>query len=782
MIRNYLKIALRNIKRYTAHSILNVTGMAIGMAATILILLWVQDEWSYDRYLSNADDLYRLIEKDNSSEGHGTMMVPTPGALASTLKEDYPEIIRTSRYTQSPLTLKKGDEFIEESIALVDKDFLKMFNIEFIEGDINNALDDPHNIILTEEMAQKYFGNEHALGKTIPSRGYDVKVTGVIKNVPCNSHLQYNYLAPVQWLTELDANINNWRERFHIYIELKKGTDVKIVEQKISGILKSHLPESQSVILMQPVKKIHLYSSGKYTYDVSGHGDITYVRILGLIALIILVIACINFMNLSTAQSVRRAKEAGIRKVAGANSGKIIGQFLGESLVLIFVAHFIAMILVELALPGFNNLTGKQFHIDYYNAGLYIGLLTIILTCSLLSGIYPALYLSSLRPLNIMKGIINNSPVNVKFRRILVIFQFSMSVILILCTLIISMQILFMQNTDLGYNKDNIGYFMFPIRPGDPKLESLKKELIGNPHIVGVTKGFNPVNIEGSVSGFNWTGKKQGNDVSFCFVGADADYASTFQFGIKQGRFFSTDMANDSSAIVINEKAAEMMGFKNPVGEIVTTPWGARLNIIGVMKNFHYKSLRYAIEPLILQIGASNNLYVRMKPDHTPATVESINKTFNSFHPGLPMDFHFLDNDFDNLYRTEQRISKIFAYFSFLAIFISCLGLIGLSSFMAERRTKEIGIRKANGAKSIEIFSMLSKEYILLVITSFVIAGPIAWYSMHKWLQNFAYRINISWLVYALTGIVVMVITVLTISFQSYKAARKNPVEALRYE
>lgn len=756
--------------------------MAIGMAATILILLWVQDEWSFDRYLSNADDLYRLIEKDNSSEGHETMMVPTPGALANTLKEEYPEIIRTSRYTPTPLTLKKGDEFIEETIALVDKDFLKMFNIEFIEGDINTALDDPHNIILTEEMAKKFFGNEHALGKTIQSRGYDVKVTGVIKNVPRNSHLQYNYLAPLQWLTELGANIYNWRERFHIYIELKKGTDIKIVEQKISGILKVHLPESQSVILMQNVKKIHLYSSGKYTYDVSGHGDINYVRILGLIALLILVIACINFMNLSTAQSVRRAKEAGIRKVAGANRRKIIGQFLGESLMLVFVAHIIAMILVELALPGFNNLTGKQLHIDYHNAGLYIGLITIILACSLLAGIYPALYLSSLKPLNILKGIINNRPVNAKSRRILVIFQFSISAILIICTLIISMQIRFMQNTDLGYNKDHIGYFMFPIRPGDPKLESLKKELTGNPYIVGVTKGFNPVNIEGSVNGFSWTGKKQGSDVSFCFVGADADYTSTFQFGIKQGRFFSPDIATDSSAIVINEKAAEMMGFKNPVGEFVTTPWGARLNIIGVMKNFHYKSLHYAIEPLILQIGASNNLYVRMKPDHIPATVESINKTFNSFNPGLPMDFHFLDNDFDNLYRTERRISKIFAYFSFLAIFISCLGLIGLSSFMAERRTKEIGIRKANGAKSIEIFSLLSKEYILLVITSFVIAGPIAWYSMHKWLQNFAYRINMSWWVFALAGVMVLVLTMLTVGFQSYRAADKNPVEALRYE
>jgi ABC-type antimicrobial peptide transport system permease subunit len=329
---------------------------------------------------------------------------------------------------------------------------------------------------------------------------------------------------------------------------------------------------------------------------------------------------------------------------------------------------------------------------------------------------------------------------------------------------------------------DHVGYFMFPTRPGDPKLESLKKELAANPDIIGITKGFNPVNIEGSIKGFNWTGKKESNDISFCFVGADADYANTFQFALKQGRFFSPEISTDSSAVVINERAAEMMGFKNPVGEIITTPWGARLSIIGVMNNFHFKSLRYAIEPLILQLGASNNFYVRMKPDHIPETVESINKTFNSFNPGLPMDYHFLENDFDNLYRTEQRISKIFAWFSFLAILISCLGLIGLSSFMTERRTKEIGIRKANGARSHEIFFLVSKEYMIWVIISAVIASPVASYSMNKWLLNFAYRINITWWVFALTGIMVMVLAMLTVGLQSYKAAGKNPVEALRYE
>jgi putative ABC transport system permease protein len=782
MIRNYFKIALRNIKRYTAHSILNVSGMAIGMAAAILILLWVQDEWSYDRHFIHADDLYRVIEKD-PSEGAGSMMVPTPGALANTLKEEYPEIIRSSRYIpEIPLTLKKGDEFIEETVAMVDKDFLKMFNIEFMEGDINSALYDPHNIVLTEETAHKYFGDEDALGKTIPSRGYDAKVTGVIKSLPRNSHLQFNFLVPVEWLTEFGGHINDWRERFHTYIELKKGTDSKIVDQKISGILKSHIQESHSEIFLQNIKKIHLFSSGKYTYDVSGHGDITYVRIMALIAVFILIIACINFMNLSTAQSAKRAKEIGIRKVAGANKRKLIFQFLGESLLIVFVAHIIAMILVELLLPGFNNLTGKPLAVNYQNAGLYIGLISVVLFCGLLAGSYPALYLSSLKPLNIMKGIINKNPGNAQFRRMLVIFQFSFSVVLIICALIIGIQLRYLQNKSLGFNKNNLAYFMFPTRPGDSRLESLKKEISDNPNIVGVTKGGNPVNIEGTVGGFNWSGKKEGNDIMFYVLSGDADYAKTFQLELKQGRFFSSEFPADSFAAVINEKAASVIGFENPIGEILSTPWGSKLNIIGVVKDFHFKSLHYKIEPLIMLISASNNFYIRMKPDHIASTVESVKRLYKSFDPGLPINFHFLDDDVDNLYRTEQRISKVFGYFSLLAIIISCLGLIGLSSFMTERRTKEIGIRKANGAKSYEIFFFLSREYVIWVMISIIIACPIAWYAMHKWLQNFAYRINTGWWVFALAGIVALLIALLTVSFQSFRAANRNPVEALRYE
>jgi len=784
MIKYYFKTAIRNIRRYSTHSILNISGMAIGMACAILILLWVQDEWNYDRHFEHADDLYRVIEKQKSPNGEVSMFAPTLSAVAPGLKNEFPEIIRSSRVIHTPLALKKRDEFIEETVVVVDKDFLKMFNLKFIRGDINTALDDPHNIVITEETAHKYFGNEDALGKTLPSRGYMVTVTGVVKPFPHNSHLQFNFLVPIEWLTGSGGNINDWRDpgRSYSYVELKKGTDSKLVDKKIQNFIIKHKKGTDAEIFLQNIKKIHLYSSRKYSYDISGHGDITYVTILGLIAVFILLIACINFMNLSTAQSVQRAREIGVRKVAGANKQKIIVQFLGESLLIVFVALGFAMILVELLLPGYNGLTGKQLAVSCQSVGLYISLIGTVLFCGLLAGSYPALYLSSLKPIDIMNGVINKNPGNAQFRRALVVFQFSLSVLLIICTIIVSAQLNYMQNKKLGYNKDNIGYFMFPIRPGDPKLEALKKELNNNPDILSVTKGNSPLNLEFTSGGFSWAGKKAGDDVLFHRLDTDEDYAKTFQLELKEGRFFSSEFPTDNTAAVINEKAAEFMGLKNPVGEVLTTPWGAKLTIIGVLKDFHFQSLHYKIEPLIMKKGESNNLIVKMKPDHILATVESINKTFKSFSPGLPMDFHFLDDDFDNLYRTEQRMSKIFSYFSLLAIVISCLGLIGLSLFMTELRTKEIGIRKVNGAKPIEIFSLVSKEYIVWVLISVIIASPVAWYAMHRWLENFAYKTELSWWIFALAGLLALGIALLTVSWQSWKAATRNPVEALRYE
>jgi ABC-type antimicrobial peptide transport system permease subunit len=447
------------------------------------------------------------------------------------------------------------------------------------------------------------------------------------------------------------------------------------------------------------------------------------------------------------------------------------------------VAHVIAMIFVELLLPAFNNLSGKQLSVNYHSAGLYLGLITVILFCGFLSGAFPAFFLSSLKPLDTIRGVLIKNRGKAEFRKVLVIFQFTLSILLIICTLVVRNQLSYMQNKNLGYNKENIGYFLFDTNPRDPKLESFKKELNNNPDIVSVTRAhYNPVNVEGTWSGLTWTGKKEGDNVLFYGLGADEDYAKTFQLQLKEGRFFSSEFSTDRTAVVINEQAAKIMGFKNPVGEILSAGDGSKFTIIGVVKDFHFRSLHTRIEPLIMGLEPCNTFYIRMKPDKIISVVESVNKTYKSFNNPNPLYFHFLDDDFDKLYLTEKRMGKIFGYFSFLAIIISCLGLIGLSLFMTERRTKEIGIRKINGAKSEEIFSLLSGEYIIWVLMSIIIACPVAWYSMHKWLQNFAYRIEIRLWIFVLSGAIALLIALLIVSWQSYRAAGKNPVEALRYE
>jgi len=784
MVKNFFKIAFRNIKRNSTYSILNISGMAVGMASAILILLWVQDEWSYDRYFDNADSLYRVISDMSTTEGKGSLNATTPTPLAKALKDEYPEIIRSSRcFVGSLLSFKMGDEFIDETAVPVDNDFIKMFNIEFVAGDINSALTVPNNIVLTEKIAKKYFGNENPIGKTLKMAESNeiYTISGIVKN-PHNSHLMYDLLIPIKLTKEFESLKSKMQLFCYNYVELIKGTDSKMVNEKIRNFLKDHSSTMTFGISLQNIKKIHLYSSGKYEQDIKGNGDITYVRIMCLIAVFILLIACINFMNLYTAQSARRAREIGLRKVLGANRSKIFVQFMGESLLLVLISHIIAMILVELLLPGFNNLIGKQLDINYQSTHLYIGLIAVILFCGILAGSFPALYLSSLKPLNTIKGVINKIPGNAQFRRVLVIFQFSLSVLLIICTLIVGNQLNYIQNKRLGLNKDNIGYFTSHSRPKGSTLEDLKKELLNNSDIVSITRGNSPVNILNHSNGLNWTGNREGNDISFYNLGCDADYAKTFHLDLEKGRFFSSEFSTDSSAVVINEIAAKIMGFNNPIGEIITTPWQSKLHIIGVVKNFHYKSMHYKIEPLIMTLDPDIEFFIRMKPEKVTSIVPYITKTIQSFNLSYLQNFHFLADDYVNLYRTEQNMSKIIRYSSFLAILISCLGLLGLSSFMSERRTKEIGIRKINGAKSNEIYTLLSGEYIIWVMISIIIASPIAWYAMNKWLQNFAYRIDIGWWVFVLAGTIAFLIALLTVNFQSYRAAGKNPIEALRYE
>jgi putative ABC transport system permease protein len=786
MIKNYLKIALRNIRRYSTYSILNISGMAIGMACSILILLWVQDEWSYDRHFKDANNLYRVLQKTISIDGHLFQEAKPPTALSAALKEQYPEIIRSSKYLSLPISLQKGDEYILEVVGFADEDFLKMFDIDFKRGDIKSAFNGPMNIVLTEEMAHKYFGNDDPVGKTLKSSGFTFTVSGVVKSLPHNSHLQFDFLVPFEFLKGMGVNMNDWGAHgaCYSYIELKAGTDSKFVNNKIIDIVQRNLkdPVYKPEIFLQNVKKIHLYSSGKYAFDLPGQGDITYVRILGLVAVFILVIACINFMSLATAQSAKRAKEIGMRKVTGANKTKIILQFLGETLLIVLTAHVIAMILVELFLHGFNNLTGKLLFVDYQNAGLYVFLITVVLVCTLLAGSYPALFLSSLKPLNIINGIINK-PGKAGFRRVVVVLQFTLSFLLIIFTLIVGNQLKYMHNKNLGLNIENIGNFLFTY---GLRNETLKEELGNNPDILNTTIVVPDVfDKDGTAQSFDWEGNKVNGEYYFSALYTDVDFAKTFQLEIKDGRFFSPDFQGDSTALVINETAAEIIGFKEPIGKILSSS-GVKFRIVGVVKDFHFKSLHTKIDPLVIMKMWKNanggNCYIRMKPGNNTSTADYIKKISKSHNLDYPLQLKFLDDEYDKLYRTEQRIGKILGYSSFLAIIISCMGLIGLSLFMIEIRTKEIGIRKVNGAKSIKIFLLMSKEYLVLVLISIFIASPIAWFGINKWLQSYAYRVTINLWLFALVGVIVLFIALLTVGFQSYRAARRNPVDALRYQ
>ncbi len=781
----YLKIAIRNIKKSLAYSLLNILGLSVGMACAFLILLWVQDELSFDKSFEKGDNLYRVLENQHYSGGEIFPVAVTPSGLAPVLKEEIPEIINSTRFTDRNWLIKKDEEYINEEIVLVDQDFLQMFEVEFLYGDIISALENPHSIILTKDLAQKYFEEDSPIGKTLEIDKTQIfTVTGVVREFPRNSHLQFEALAPFKYLQETGIDLNDFGSNsYRTFVELQEGISQATVDSKIIHFLERFDEDLSTDLHLQNIEDVHLYSSGIYVVDFGGLGDITYVRIFAIVAIFILLIACINFMNLSTAQSSKRAKEIGMRKVSGSSKRKIVVQFLGESIIVAFVALVFSMIIVAVMLSSFNAISGKDLVVNFGSYKLYLALLILVVVCGLLAGSYPALYLSSFDPLKVIKGAVSNKAGKGQFRRILVITQFSLTVFLIICTLFISRQIDYMQNKKLGLNKDNIGYFSF----GDDirqNSKALKNELLLNPDIIGVTMSQqHPAYILNSTSGFNWEGKNQEDETLFHTVVTDEDYATTFKIEMKDGRYFSTDFPSDDSTVVINEKAAEVLGFKQTAGKILSA--GDRdYEIVGVVKDFHFKSVRNKIEPLIMFLNPNRYrvCFIRMQPNNIKASVDYIEKTAKGFDPTSSIDFRFLDDDYDMLYRSEARMGSIFNYFSILAIIISCLGLIGLSLFMAERRTKEIGIRKTNGAKTKEVFSLMIKEFISWVIISILIASPCAWFAIQKWTQQFPYHTNISLWIFVTAGSIALSIAIVTVSWQTFKAARRNPIEALRYE
>ncbi len=790
MFKNYLKIALRSMKRHKIYSFLNITGLTIGMTCFILILLWVQDELSFDKFHENANQLYRVITEQHHS-GQVTRTSETQFPLAVALKNDFPEISNSAR-----LLTKWGNKFIkyksnsfnENRVFFADPSFLEMFSFPLQKGDPETALLEPYSIVLTQETAYKYFKNEDPIGKILQidyfNKLTDFKVTGILKNIPHNSHLQFDFLLPFHLFDYSDV-ADPWStvDNYQTYVLLNKYASLKEINQKIADYKSKHVPGSHDKYYLQPLTRIHLYSDVKF--DSPANSDIRYVYFFTVISIFILLIACINFMNLSTARSANRAKEVGLRKVIGAQRIQLIRQFFGESLLYSFVAFVCAIIFVIAILPLFNNLSGKTLSIaGYRSAYIFLFLLGVTIMTGGISGSYPAFFLSSFTPVSVLTGSLSSMMRRTKsnfFRKPLVIIQFSISIILIIGTLIVSSQLRFLQNKNLGFNKDNLIYI--PVR-GDlaQNYKSLKRELLGNPNIKGVTAA-NILPKHGNESLLDeWEGNTDDDKIVVNITSVDYDYFKTLNMKIVQGRNFSKAFPADlSEAVIVNEEAVRQMGMVFPIGKRL---WGKR--IIGVVKDYHYKSLHEPIEPIVLSLTNRWLYFIFIKINsHSldlAGTIKSIKDVYEKFVSEYPFEFHFLDTDIDNFYYKEKQIHKTFTYFTFLGIFIACLGLFGLASFTAEQRTKEIGIRKVLGASVSSIVLLLTKEFTKWVLISNLIAWPFAYYAMNKWLQNFAYHINISVWLFIISAGLTLVIAFLTVSYQSIKAALANPVESLGYE
>lgn len=779
MIKNYTKITIRNLKKHKFYSFINITGLAIGIACCLIIFLWVQNELGYDRFHKNAGELYRIFQ-ESPQGGKVFQFTSTPSGLGPLLEEQYPEIVYTARHTPTRWDIGREEIHFRERVALVDDSFLQMFSFPLLEGTPQAALEDPYSIVISEEMREKYFAGEDPLGQTLRvGESLDLNVTGVLQDIPKDSHLRFDCLVPFKLLGEFGYNMKDWgNNNYWTYIQLTENASSQEVEAKISGIIQEHVPRSSSALHLQPVVKIHLYALG-------GGGLITYIYIFSGMAIFILLIACINYMNLSTARSANRAREVGIRQVVGANRIQLIKQFMGESVFYAFIALIIGLTILHLLLPIFSQLAERPLNMDY-SISMILVLIGLTLFTGIIAGVYPAIILSSFQAIVALKGSLKSRGGRVLFRRILVVTQFSLSIFLIIGTLFVFRQIDFMMNRELGYNKENI--VCVPMRDQLVRnYQVFKTRLLENPSIISMTRANTTPDIkQSSIADYDitWDGRVEGDNFpGINVMGVDADYLKTLQIEMAEGRFFSEQIQTDSTdSWVINEAAAAAMGLESPLG--IGVYWAEyKGKIVGVIKDFHFSSLHEEIEPLLMRMNwGLDNILIRIRSDNIPDTIGFMQKTLKDLLPHYTFEYEFLDTRIENLYLAEQRMEKILIFSTIIAIFISCLGLLGLASFTAEQRTKEIGIRKVLGSTVAGVMFLLSKEFIKWVLLANLIAWPVAYLAVHNWLENFALRTRIGWEIFLLSGSLALAISLLTVCYQSVKAALANPVDSLRYE
>ncbi|UZR94409.1 ABC transporter permease [Chondrinema litorale] len=812
MFKNYITIALRNLLKHKFYSFINVAGLSVGIVCCILILLYVKDELSYDQYNEKAPQIYRAVAKGmfGGNEFHAPQM---PSPFAETTVRDFPEVLQATRIRQRGNFLVRYDtpegeirSFREEEIAYVDSNFFNVFSIPLVTGEASTVLKDPNTVVINKKTAEKYFGKDNPVGKSIKINDRtDFTVTGVFDKIPENSHFNFDMLFSMETLDE--AKNGFWMSfNFHTYLVLQENSDPNQLESKFPDMIVKYIgPEIERFMgasfdefvkagnsmnfTLQPLVDIHLKSD--LMGELAANNDIKYIYIFSAIAAFILIIACINFMNLSTARSANRAKEVGVRKVMGSYRRQLIWQFLTESVIISIIAFIIASVSVPFLLDAFNEISGKEMTINYFEQyDMLLYLFAGAVFTGILAGSYPAFFLSSFTPAKVLKGNIRSGAKSGMLRSILVIFQFGISIILIVGTMIVYNQLEYIQSKNLGYNKEQVLILENTYVLGRENVQSLKNELLQNSAVKAATITADiPINgANNNTAYFPGNDPKSDQTTVLSQFNVDFDFIKAMGIDIIEGRDFNIENAADSNSLVVNEATVKHFGWTDPIGQEIGTFISDDgevkiFKVIGVAKNFHFESLRQNIRPLVIQIGSwQNRIAVRYEAGKTKDVIDEIEGKWKRLAPGQPFNYTFMDESFAKNYEQEQKVGKLFGIFAGLAIFIACLGLFGLASFTAEQRTKEIGIRKVLGASVVSIIVLLSKEFGKLLIIAFVIASPLAWYIMHLWLRDFAFKTDITPITFVVAGAIAFSIAWVTMSYQSLKAAIAKPVKSLKAE
>ncbi len=786
MIRNYFKIAWRNLLRNKSFSILNIVGLSIGLSVTAIISIWISFELGFNQFHEKKDRIYEVYN-EYFVDGEIWTWNSTPKIMGSIIKKDYPEVESVSRYNyDNTFLFSIGDKRIKSTGTMVDPDFLNIFSFPLVEGSIDKVLEDVNSVVITETFAKKLFNNEPAVGKTVKVDNVDTfKVSGVLRDLPNNTEFNFEFLMPWNYLKQKGWHDENWSNNsVATYVLLKEETNYDAFSQKIKTLRQSYDKESPEMeTFLYPYTRSYLYSEFENGKETGGRIDV--IRLFGIIAAIILIIACINFMNLSTARSEKRAKEVGIRKVIGAERPLLIGQFLGESILISTISGVLALLIVVTLLPSFSTLVAKPISLDITNVWFWLSAFGVILFTGILAGSYPALYLSRFKPSTVLKGTYKKISSPVTPRKVLVVLQFSSAIILITASIIVTQQLNKVQDRQTGYSKHNL---IYTIMEGDieKNYSSIKKELLTSGIAESVTKTNSPITETWSNTwGVEWKGKSEDNMTLVHRLAADDAITKTMRMEIIAGRDFDLKTyPTDSTAAIVNESMVKLMNFENPIGQIVKDN-GIDWRIVGVVKNFVINSPFQKVEPMVIEGAKAWFNVIHIKFNQKITTAESLANAeaiFLKYNPEYPFNYEFVDQVYAKKFDTEKRTSSLISLFTLLTIFISCLGLFGLASYMAENRIKEIGIRKVLGASVQSITTLLSKDFLKLVGIAIVLAVPISWYMMNKWLQEFAYRIHISWWTFVLAGLSALAIALITVSYQAIKAAIVNPVKSLRTE